>query len=497
MDGGLMAFLNDQQGNTEALHETTRGPWVDGYNSAVESFMAGVTHIVGETDGSDANSSRDVVLDPFTGAVIRRNGCVIQNDTLLSLPGVGKSENTGILENKWSAKARKVFALDSPSLSDGLPTTAILYGNDTTKRGTIYLSSTNSGATTNALKNYSLLEDFSDGNTYSNDPATDTGSSKYRMKVVPTFVDSGAGLYNRGAYPIHRQFLTSGSRSVLQTQKWLYAPNLYGNPFRWNKRFNESGTIGSETVRVFPTGPWSPLFPPRLEDASTTTGNNTWVDGDTFFYSVLFQFEDGSYSAPFIPRQINSTLTNGLGYHTVGTPTSSSSAHSYAYVDWNDIPIGPYGTIARVLLRTPKQTRTSASDLVTVTPLDLRIITIINNNRDTFYRDFAGDDNALIEDTDVVRIDHVLPRRARYIGTGDQRAVVSYTLPNQSAIMLAPLNETDTVSPPNYAYDHNLNDDSDALYTANAYYFRILYSDWFFYAGSSATSGYFTPSVRI
>jgi len=402
------------------------------------------------------------------------------------LSGVGKSEDTGILENKWSAKARKMFALDSPSLSDGLPTTAILYGNDTTKRGTIYLSSTNSGATTNALKNYSLLEDFSDGNTYSNDPATDTGNSKYRMKVVPTFVDSGAGLYNRGAYPIHRQFLTSGSRSVLQTQKWLYAPNLYGNPFRWNKRFNESGTVGSETVRVFPTGPWSPLFPPILTTGATTTSNNTWIDGDTFFYSVLFQFEDGSYSAPFIPRQINSTLANGLGYHTVGTPKSPTSANTYPYIDWSNIPIGPAGTIARVLLRTTKQTRTSTTDLVTVTPSDLRIITIINNNRDTFYRDSSGDDNALIEDADVVRIDHVLPRRARYIGTGDQRAVVSYTLPNQSAIMLAPVSETSAT-----AYDYNLNDDSDALYTANAYYFRVVYSD------RAISAGLFVPSVRL
>ena len=314
-----------------------------------------------------------------------RKGCAIQNDSFLSYGGEGGTEDVGILNKKFSAKSRKLFALSSPSLQDGLATRAVLYGNDDTKRGTLYLASTNASATTNALKNYSLLEEFSDGNTYSNDPVTDTGNSKYRLKVVPTFVDSGAGLYNRGANTFLQQFLTSGSRATLQTQNWMYFPNLYGNPFRWNKRFNESGTVGSETVRIFPTGPWQPLFPPSLPATLTpSVGNNAWVDGDTFYYSVLFQFEDGSYSAPFVPRPVNATLTSGLGYYTVGTPTAATSAHTYSYLDWSNIPIGPYGTVARILLRTPKQTRTAAADVVTISPLDLRITAVINNNRDTF-----------------------------------------------------------------------------------------------------------------
>lgn len=484
MDGGLMAFIEDQQGNTEGLHETTRGPWTDGYTSSVEPFMAGVNQIVGETEGADDNSSRDVVLDPFTGALLKRNGAVIQNDSILTASS-SYNEDVGILPNKWSASARKLFALDSPSLSDGFPTTAVLYGNDSTKRGTIYVASTNAGLTT-AQKNYALLEEFADGVTYSNDPATDTGTSKYRLKVVPTFVDSGAGLYNRGAYEFHRNFLTSGSRGVLQTQNWLYAPNYYGNPFRWNKRFNESSAIGSETVRIYPTGPWQPLFPPSLSIPAYSTGDNAWVDGDTFYYSVLYQFEDGSYSAPFIPRAVNAKLASGLGYYTVGTPTGSSSAHSYKYVKWDNIPLGPAGTVARVLLRTPKQTRTSSSDTVTVTPLDLRIVAVINNNRETTYYDYAGDDNSLVEDADVVRLDHVLPRRARYIGTGDQRAVISHTLPNQSAIMLAPLRAKSSASS---TYEYNRVDTSNDLYTSNGYYFKIV--------SSNVAIGFFITYVKL
>lgn len=486
-----MALFEDQQGNTEGLHETTRGPWQDGYTSSVEPFMAGVTQIVGETSGADDNSSRNVVLDPFTGAVVRRLGCSIQTDAVTSVGGVGGTENDGLLDSKWSAKARQLFALDSPSLADGFPTTAVLYGNDSTKRGTIYLKSTNSGATTNALRNYSLLEEFSDGNTYSNDPATDTGGSKYRLKVVPTFVDSGAGLYNRGAHAFHRNFLTSGSRGVLQTTNWLYAPNYYGNPFRWNKRFNESGTVGSETVRVFPTGPWQPLFPPTVETGTVVTSSGNWLEGDSFYCSVLYQFEDGSYSAPLIPRAPNDILngasgvSNGLGFVSLGTPTGSTQ---YKHLLWRNIPIGPAGTIARILLRTPKQHLTKSSDTLTITPLDLRIVAVINNNRETTYYDYAGDDNSLVEDADVVRLDHVLPRRSRYIGTGDQRAVISHTLPNQSAIMLTPIHDMAS-SAVDYAY--NLTDNSDALYSATAYYFRVVYSD------RAIAPGLFIPSIRL
>lgn len=489
MDGGLMAFLQDQQGNTEGLHETTRGPWFGGYNSSVEPFMAGVDQIVGNVDVDNSVSSRDVLLDPFTGSLTLRPGSTIQNDDFVAIGGGGGSEDKGILNKKFSAKSRKLFALTSPSLADNRATRAVLYGNDDTKNGTLYLASTNAGATTNALKNYSLLEEFSDGVTYSNDAATDTGNSKYRLKVVPTFVDSGAGLYNRGATTFLQQFLTSGSRATLQTQNWLYFPNLYGNPFRWNKRFNESASVGSETVRMFPTGPWQPLFPPTLPDPATlvsSSGNSTWIDGDTFYYSVIFQFEDGSYSAPFIPRAVNAKLTSGLGYYTVGTPTASSSAHTFQYLFWNNIPIGPAGTIARILLRTPKQTRASTSDVVTISPLDLRITAVINNNRDTTYYDYNGDDNSLIEDADVVRMDYVLPRRARYIGTGDQRAISTYTMPNQSAIMLAPINKAGATD-----YDYNKTDDSDDIYTASAYYFRVIYSD------RALGAGLFTPKVRL
>lgn len=467
---------------TGAVLSQTRGPWGGGYVSSVDPIYAQSSQITGSENGTDTNSSRNVVIEPFTGAVSKRAGSAVVNDTMPGTNNYPNNEVSGLISSKWSAKSRKLFAIDSPSVSSGLPLLSVLYGNDTSKRGTIYMASTNSGATTNALKNYTLLEEFSDGVTYSNDPATDTGSSKYRLKVVPTFVASGSGLYNRGATDFTRQFLTSGSRNVIQNQNWLYAPNLYGNPWRWNKRFNESSTVGSETVRIYPTGPWPPLCAPTIgldTYGSTTNHNAPWSDGDTFFVSVIFQFEDGSFSAPYIPKMPDTTVPTGRGFIVVGGPAAVASQKHYSYVQYENIPIGPEGTIARVLLRTPKQNRTAVTDPVTISPLDLRIIAVINNNTQKTYIDRGGDDNSLLEDADVVRLDLVLPRRARYIGTGDQRAIISYTMPNLSAFMLSPMGTglsgtVDWIYPSWTDYQLNTQDTDDNAYTATANYFRII-----------------------
>jgi hypothetical protein len=93
-----------------------RGPWVGGYTSSVPPFFARPDQLVGEPTGQDTNSSRDCVIDPFTGGVSKRSGCLIQDDT--ETAGV---TTTGLLNAKWGAKSRKIFALDSPSMDDGYP----------------------------------------------------------------------------------------------------------------------------------------------------------------------------------------------------------------------------------------------------------------------------------------------------------------------------------------------------------------------------------------
>lgn len=462
----------------------TRGPFTGGYTSSVPAFMARADQLTGATAGTDANSSRNCFIDPFTGGVTKRRGSAILNDAVTAVTG---EKVTGILNTTLAMKCRKMLALDSPSMTTGYPALSALYGLDTNPSfpatdvgfpGTIYVNSHNSGANNNDRKNYSLLEEFVEGTTYSKQPPTKSAETDYRMKVVPLWFESGDGVYNRGAQTgtagtdkFMQQFLTCGSRSIIQTQNWLYSPNLRATPWRWNKRLNETESIGTSTVRIYPTGPFPPLFPPTLDTLPAATANNSnWVAGDCFYISVIFQFEDGSYSSPFIPRatQIGTgALTSGLGFVAVGTIASGSK---YPYLRYKDIAIGPEGTVARILLRTTKQNRTAAGDTVTVSPLDLRIVGVLRNNSQTVYDDYAGDDDSLLEDEDVVRVDNVLPRRARYIGTGDQRAIISYTLPNTAAIMLAPIGI-------NAAKDRNFADTNANCYGSTGSYVRITSTD--------------------
>lgn len=483
----------------------SRGPFTGGYTSSILGFMARPDQLIGNTDGTDSNSSRDVFIDPFTGGVSKRSGASILNDTTSS-----GGEVTGLLNAKWNAKCRKLFAIDSGSLADNYPTIGALYSNDPTNTGfpaadsgwpgTIYLNSTNSGASTNALKNHSLLEEFLNNTTYSNSPGSKATAADYRLKVVPIWYESGDGVYNRGALTgvlgtdqFMQQYLACGARSLLQTQSWLYSPNLRATPWRWNKRFNESAAVGSEIVRIFPTGPFPPLFPPTATTPSPASSNTSWTSGDTYYLSVMFIFEDGSYSAPFIPRATNAILDGsaprpaGLGLVTVDAVGNSNK---YQYMTYSNIPLGWDGVVGRVILRSVKQNRTASTDVITVSPLDLRVVGVLRNNTQKTYVDYAGDDNSLVEDNDTVRFDGFVPRRARYIGSGDQRAIIGHTLPNTAAIMLAPIGVTTDK-------DRNFVDTDDNCYGTTGSYVRITSTDLELHYNSAAgTPAYNTyPTV--
>jgi len=158
--------------------------------------MVGPDQLVGNQDGTDTNSSRDCFIDPASGSAYKRSGCAIVGDSV----DVNGDETGGILNKNTGLFAKKMLALDSPSLSDGYSAPCILYGLDSSSAGnpgTIYVKSSNGGLTT-AQANYSLLEEF--GTThYKTGPDSGHSSSSYNLKVVPIWVDSGDGVYNRGA----------------------------------------------------------------------------------------------------------------------------------------------------------------------------------------------------------------------------------------------------------------------------------------------------------
>jgi hypothetical protein len=200
-----------------------------------------------------------------------------------------------------------------------------------------------------------------------------------------------------------------------------------------------------------------------LPAAATSTGG--WIGHDRFYYSVAYRFEDGSVWMPCTPRAPNDLLTNGYNLFTVDL---SNPDTAYRRVAWSNIPIGPYGTIGRLLLRSPKIDAT-VDDSLQINPYDLRVIWEIQDNTTTTYDDYFGDDLSLALDVEkaFVRFDHMMPPRARYIAGGDMRVAHSYGGQNPCAITLAPVGAA-------VDYDRNVSDISTTAYGQSSFYFRVL-----------------------
>ncbi len=434
------------------MEQVTFGPF-SGYTSSVERFNA-------PPDKLTAASS-DVRRDPFTGGWLRRLG----SSYVLS------SDTSGMLEGgaKWSAVARQGLELASPSLSDGYPTASALFTKDSNSASfptvdTGWFGQLSVHNTNGSDEWYPLLSDFS---TSSYPTSGSTFNSVHRMVVPPLWYESGAGGYTRGAFAFSRRFLLPGSRRMIDSGNWRFFPNLRGTPLRWNREFNNvSGSATTNTVRVMPTGPIPPLFPPTVTAGTIASGvgvaDTNWEAGDTFFVSVVYRFEDGSYSAPLIPRPRNATLDYGLGYVTIGT---IASGVKYRDISWTNIPQPPAGVTDIILLRSEKQKLAAATDTLTLDIGALYPIGVVRPGQ-TSFTDTLGNDAALEAAPDIVRFDHVMPRRARYIGTGDQRVLVGHTLPSPHAIVLAPTGGTAS---------RNINnlDDSATIYGSTQYLYRI------------------------
>lgn len=412
--------------------------------------------------------SYNVLVNPVSGEVECRGGSTIVGDTLS-----GGLEVSGLLGAHWSSRSRKAFALGGKSFSDGLQTHASLWTKDLNPAsgtfptvdegyfGQVYVRN----ELASALKNYTLLSEFS-STTY---PASNgTFNTEPVLKCVPLWYESGEGGYTRGASEFSRRFLAAGSRSVVQTDAELLFPNLRGTPIRWDKALNGS-TTGSERVRIFPTGPFAPLWCPTFDaaDKVAATGSDSLVkDGTTFFVSVLYEDQYGAFWMPCMPRIKNARLSGGMGFVTIGTAGGGSYYRSFTL---RNIPIGPPGTRRRVVLACDPQVLAATSDKLTLRIAGsgdnpgLKILGTLENNTQTTMVVTNMD---LLQNDNVVRFDHVLPRRARHLFTGDQRVIAQVTLPNPTALHLAPVGA-------NTDYDLNAADDSATLYGTKSYYYRV------------------------
>jgi len=418
-----------------------------------------------------AAGSLNYLVDPVAGGAFKRSGSSIVGDTV---DGVTGAAVAGITESapEWIPARLRSFKSDAlaDGASGGYPTPSVLYRREASATtwpavddgvfGTEYVR--------RAAANYVALSEY--GSTaYPTTGGAMGGEIKY--KVAPFWYESGDGGYSRGATELTRRFFASGSWATVDAGRWRYYPNLRGTPLRWDGGCNDSSASVPNSIRVMPTGPLPPAWMPTVTAttsvaAASKTAEYPWADGDAFYYSVLYQFEDGSYSAPVIPRGPNPTLTAGYGWKVVGTP-AATPANYYKTMEWTGIPIGPAGTIARVLLRTRKMAMTAATSPVTVDISDLRVCGVLKNNTQKTFSDNLADDDGLLLDADVVRYDTICPPRSRYLGTGDNRVIAGYTLPNPLAIQIVAQQIGAT------AFDQNLAEDSSATSAALGAAFSI------------------------
>lgn len=381
----------------------TYGPF-RGFMSSVEADVVPLDRITGD--------SRNVVVDPLTGALGRRPG----NATLYG-------GSAGLVQTKFSSYGRYASELVSDSLTtNGLPSVVGLLTNESTNEGCVYFRDDN------ASTDRTLGDDNGSGHY----PYDSAGSGKAEFIMMPlkgtpspATVEERRDL-SRCKDSVQNRVIAAGSRNAIDVAGETHFPSYEATPFRWNKRFNPDGTTGNEINRVRPWGHIPPLWAPTLTGHAGTAGwDGTPASGtNKFFYSVAYLFSDGSYSMPLIPREPNAILASGIGLFTV--------AADYDYITWSDIPVGPHGCIARVLLRSPQTTTGYPS------PADLRICGVIMNNTSTTYIDTNATDGdlALTKDDILIRFDHVWPWRARYAFTADQRIYIGYRRPNPAAMLL-------------------------------------------------------------
>lgn len=413
--------------------------------------------------------SRDVLISPNEGQLIRRFGMTYVTEADISAP-------VGLMEGFWSGgiytRARRAFAFPSV-YGPGQTGPAALVGASPPEAayGSLFVYDAPLGT------KYQFGKEF--GSTHY-PTSSNAGGCNFKMVPVPyvtpdspnystPILSSSVGI-TRCAHAFARRFIGPGSRGVYCGDH-TYLPSLYGTPMDWNNRFNPTTSTGTEINRAKPWGLYQPLFAPSAGAATAAAGtaDANWQDGDTYYLSVMFQMEDGSFSKPFANRPPSAGVSAAnAGLITVGTP---GGLNSYQSVPYTNIAIGPQGTRARLLLRTRKVRRTTATDSpILPDPSQLFILAVIENNTQTSYTDFSGDDGGLRKDDLAVRFDGIWPPAARNVFEFERRLGVGFARKNPCAIMLAP---TGSVA----SRDLNVPDTAAAAYGVNAFCYRIVQID--------------------
>jgi len=407
------------------------GPW-RGYSSSRSRFTIRPDHM-----GPD---SLNALLNPLEEYAYRRGGT--------SATGIGAT--TGVLETvvaDATMKSMQAFPFISPTLTDSYPTWGVVWADESKKFGQIGFRSSNGATDQVPVKSF--------GTTH----YTHSDATVNHLRFIPMPYIHNATGYTRGVFAENRARMAAGSRRVEQVGDDLQMPNYFATPYRWkNRRFNDAVGSGSEAEIHLPLGHIPPLWPGVVTEPTGQAAVASWQAGYQFYHAVAFMDQNGALSMPSVPRAPQTAgLTSGVGLKTI----ASTSAY-YVSMTWT-LPIGPPGTKARVVLRSPQKSATAAP-YVPPDPLDMRVTAVVLNNTATTYVDPNGGDGNLLVDAERVRWDHRMPPSGRWMWTFDQRLAIGDLTPNPAAIFIAPTGVTTGLRSATPNPDLNLADDSVSAY---------------------------------
>lgn len=401
--------------------------------------------------GAIGQDSRDVLVEPgrvegLTKIKRRHGAAVVGSDTGVTDVPVADATLRGL----------ELFELPTLYSANGYPVLAGIFADESKRYGFMWL---NDGGT-----------DHDEGEEFGSLHYPTIASTQGNIKYPPIPYDgNGATGYNRIAFAENRRRTVAGTRKRVGIKNAEYFGGFMSAPTKlYDRGYNLSSGSGSNNARRNPTGHIMPLWAPNVPAASYPTRKATaapWKEGDKFFLAVAFEWEDGSVSMPFIPRDINATLTAGLGLITVDDD-GDANVEFFDYIPIRDIAVGPPGVRRRRLYRTNKKSKEQvATDGEWPDIGTLKLCAIIENNTATAFNLPNGRDDSLFADP-LLRTDQVWPDRGRYNFAFDHRHGTGYLRPSPYAIVVAPSGVT-------VSRDVNAQDDSVLLIGSTAFFIRI------------------------
>lgn len=314
-------------------------------------------------------------------------------------------------------RPRRVVPFTSTSPTDGEETFGVLYGGSF---GCFAVRST--GTAQNATPDdFVVGYEFGSGGCYPS-----------QANMIPLLAN---GAYTRLRTAAERALLAEGSANCVEVGDWLYFPSYDAIPHRWNKKFVGAQSLGAgDFCKILPAGNVPPLSPPKIDSGTSwSTGDGPWEGGKYFYVSAVYEFEDGTYSQPFIPRPVTSDLSSGLGL--VAIPGAAGTTHKSV-----SMTLYPTSNLVRKIhvLATPIA---DTPDELKI--LDLQVWFTVDHNLSVYSLSSPSGvtvtayDFNLLPDPRIVRFDRTWMPPCKFMWTGDQRTWAGYNNGYRGGILIS------------------------------------------------------------